>query len=198
MGISQDNVDTGLWSDVQLTKPLTKNIDFWGGVRFDTKTDTSKFSEQRMYAGFNFKKGRFTISPVLVYLKNFARTPFYEIRPQVTMGYKFTTPNKINITPRVRLEYHNKLNVKDAGRVVPILSFDKKISKNYGVFQTTEFWIPVSNPRDVAKYRKRMFFGVTRNVNKNLAVDMFYLFQWDEQVAPKYSHKLGLTWKFKL
>lgn len=200
VGFSQDNVDFGLWNDIQLTTPLSKNTDLALGVRFDTKGDTSRFSEQRIYGGFNFKNktGKFTVQPWVIFLKNFARTPYTEVRPQVTVGYKFTTENKVNITPRVRLEYHAKHNLPDDGRVVPILAFDKKVSKNWGVFNTNEFWIPINNSRDATKYRKRMFLGATRKVNSNLSVDMFYLYQRDERVAPRNTHKLGLTWKIRL
>lgn len=198
--LAQDNVDFGLWNDVQISHPVTKQVDVIAGFRFDTKRNTRSFSEQRVYAGINYKSrdSRFTIQPWVIFLKNFSRVPYYETRFQLTTGYKFTTRNKINITPRVRLEYHAKHNLPDDGRVVPILAFDKKISKNYGIFNTNEFWLPVRNTRDVAKYRKRLFFGVTRTVNPHLAVDLFYLYQRDEQVAPKNIHKIGFTWKIKV
>lgn len=197
---AQDNVDFGLWNDVQITKPINKQVDGIVGVRFDTKRNTQSFAEQRVYGGFNFKSknGRFTVQPWMIFLKNFSRRPYHEIRAQVTLGYKFTTSNKVNISPKVRLEYHGKFNLPDDGRAVPILSFDKKVSKNYSVFNTDEFWIPIGNSRDVTKYRKRLFFGVTRTVNPHLSVDLFYLYQRDEQVAPRNTHKLGLTWKIKL
>lgn len=192
--------DVGLWNDIQVSHSINKQLDVITGLRFDTKKNSEVFAEQRVYGGFNIKSknGRFTVSPWLIFLKNHARTPFYELRPQVTVGYKFTTSNKINVTPRVRLEYHMKHKVKDSGRVIPTLAFDKKLTKNYGVFQITEFWIPLYNSKDVAKYRQRYFFGVTRQLNKKLSLDMFYLLQKDQQVNPKMSHKFGLTWKIKL
>lgn len=193
---AQGNTDVGLWNDIQFTKPINKTADLLLGVRFDTKKNSDSFAEQRLYGGFNLKKGRWSLQPWVVYLKNFSKTPYYEVRPQVTVGYKFTV-NKFNITPKVRLEYHAKHKLKDDGRVVPIITFDRKITKNYGLFQTTEFWIPINNDKDVAKYRKRFFFGVTRTVNPRLSIDMFYLYQRDEQVNPKNSHKFGLTWKIK-
>ena len=197
---AQDNVDFGYWNDVQVSTAVNKQVDVIGGVRFNTKRNASVFAEQRVYGGLNFKSknGRFTAQTWLIYLKNFSKVPYTEIRPQVTFGYKFTTKNKINITPRVRLEYHAKQKLRNDGRVVPILAFDKKLSKNYGVFQTTEFWIPVKNKLDVTKYRQRYFFGVNRVINKKLSVDLFYLYQRDEQVAPKHNHALGLTWKVRL
>jgi Protein of unknown function (DUF2490) len=199
VSFAQDNVDFGLWNDLQITKSVNKQSDVVVGFRFDTKRNTRSFSEQRAYTGFNFKNksGKFTVQPWVVFIKNFSRVPYYEFRPQLTMGYKFTTKSKVNVTPRVRLEYHAKRHLKNDGRVVPILAIDKKVSKNYTLFNTNEFWIPIGNGRDVTKYRKRMFFGVTRAVNKNLAVDLFYLYQRDEQIAPKNTHKLGLTWKIR-
>lgn len=197
----QDNVDFGYWNDIQVSKAVNKQVDVIGGVRFNTKRNGSVFSEQRIYTGFNFKSkdGRFTVAPWIVYLKNFGKVPFTEIRPQVTLGYKFTTQkHKVNITPRVRLEYHAKQKLKDDGRIAPVLSIDKKLNAKYAVFQTTEVWFPVGNSKDVAKYRQRYFAGVTRTLNKNVAVDLFYLYQRDMQVAPKHNHALGLTWKFKL
>ena len=124
--------------------------------------------------------------------------PYYEIRPQATISYKFTTKSKVNITPKVRVEYHAKLNLPDDGRIETIISFDKKVSKNYSVFNANELWLPINNSRDAAKYRKRLFFGFTRTVNPHLAVDVFYLYQRDEQIQPKNNHKLGLTWKVNL
>ena len=198
VGYAQDTVDFGLWNDVQITKPINKTTDAIVGVRFDTKRDTRSFAEQRAYAGFNFKKDRFTIQPMVLFLKIFSRVPYHEVRLQTTLSYKFTAKSKVNITPKTRVEYRAKVNLPDAGRIVPIISFDKKVSKIYSVFNTDELWLPINDSRDVAKYRKRLFFGVTRNVNKHLTLDMFYLYQRDEQVQPKNNHKLGLTWKVNL
>lgn len=200
VGFAQDDVDFGYWNDIQVSTAVNKQVDVIGGLRFNTKKNGNVFAEQRLYAGLNWKSKntRFTVQPWVVLIRNFAKTPYTEVRPQLTLGYRFTTKNKINITPRVRLEYHAKHKLKDDGRVIPILAFDKKLSKKYGVFQLTEVWLPVNNDKDVAKYRQRYFFGVNRVLNKKASVDLFYLYQRDEQVAPKHNHSLGLTWKVRL
>lgn len=195
---AQDNTDFGLWNDVQVTKSLDKKTDVVGGVRFDTKRDTRSFAEQRAYGGFNFKEGNWSVQPMLVFLKNFSKKPYYEFRPQVTVSYKIPINKGLTVTPRVRAEYHFKNNgLKNDGRIVPIINVEKRLSKKYGIFQTTEVWFPIGNSKDVAKYRQRYFFGISRNVNTHLTVDAFYLFQRDEQVAPRNNHKLGLTWKIR-
>jgi len=192
-----DNVDTGLWNDVQLTKPINKHLDVVGGIRFDTKKDTSRFAEQRLYFGVNLKRGNFAVQPTLVVLRNFARVPYFEYRPQVLVSYKIKADKTITITPKVRAEYHFKQGIKNDWRVVPIITIEKKLNKKYSLFNTDEFWVS-NNGNDVAQFRKRLFFGVTRSVNKSLAIDFFYLYQRDEQVSPKNHHKLGLTWKVRL
>jgi hypothetical protein len=196
---AQDTADFGTWNDIRVTKPVNKKVDFIVGFRFDTKNNSRLFSEQRIYSGFNFKQGKFSFQPAIIVLKNFSRAGAYrELRPQLTVGYR-TVYNKVGIAPSVRLEYHIKEGgLKNDGRVVPVITFDKKLSKNYGIFNTDEFWIPIGNSRDVGKYRKRFFFGVTRTVNPHLAVDLFYLYQRDERVQPKNNHKIGMTWKIKL
>lgn len=194
---AQDNADTGVWSDVTLTHSVTKSIDLTGGVRFDTKGNSSRFAEQRIYVGFNFKHNKFTVSPAVIFLKNFSRVPYYETRPQITLSYK-TLLNGIGISPKVRIEYHAKRELSNDGRIVPVLSIDKKVSKNYSIFNTDEFWISVNNHRDVTNKRKRLFFGVTRTINPHLSMDLFYLYQRDEQSAPLNTHKLGITWKIRV
>jgi hypothetical protein len=197
IGFAQDNTDFGLWNDVTVTKVINKQFDVLGGVRFDTKKNTSKFNENRVYGGFSYKHGNFTVQPALIILKNFAKLSYYEIRPQLGLSYKIKVTETVAVTPKVRVEYHFKQHLKNDARIVPFVTIEKKLNKKYSIFNTDEFWIS-NNGKDAGQFRKRFFFGTTRVVNKHLSIDFFYLYQRDEQVRPKNTHKLGLTWKIRV
>lgn len=56
-------------------------------------------------------------------------------------------------------------------------NIDKKLSKNYGVFQTTEFWIPISNPNNITKHRyNNMKLNLSATILKFSKIIVNFLF----------------------
>lgn len=196
-GLAQDNNDSGFWNDIQIAKSLSKKTDVFVSARVDTKNNASDLSELRVSAGVNRKFGNLSLQGSVVVLKNYGRTSTtYETRPQLIASYTLYKSEKWAITPKHRLEYRFRTGANSV-KFVPILTIERKLSKNYKAFQTTEFWLD-TRKNDVSQYRKRFFQGINKVMNKNLSIDFFYLYQRDEKQAPRNKHSFGMNWKFKL
>ena len=88
---AQDDSDSGIWSEVVVTKPLNKKTDLVFGGRFETKSDNSEVQEARGYAGLTFKRGKWSFTPQVAYIRWQLRNGNYvnEWRPTFIINRKF-------------------------------------------------------------------------------------------------------------
>ncbi len=193
VGTFAQSGDFGLWNDVQITHSVNKKVDIFGGAKIETRKNNKEIQEQRYYGGVLVKQRNWTFQGSYIAVELAGN--YWEHRPVITVGRKFTYGKSWTITPRFRTEYRIR-PAKNDFRFVPTVTVERKLDKKHKAYFTGEFYSD-RRKNDTSNNRKRLFFGVNRVINKSLSVDMFYLYQRDVGVLVKNTNKLGLTWKFR-
>jgi hypothetical protein len=195
--VAQGDTDYGLWNEIQVTKPINKEVSVTFGTRIESKQVVEKLQENRYYVNLNIQRGKWTFMPSYIFLGSAGKSGWYwEHRPSFTINRKFTAPkSKWTVTVGSRNEYRIRPKKNDF-RFVPNIAIERKINDKYKAFQRTEFWVD-TRKADPTQYRTRFFFGINRTLTKNLNVDIFYLYQRDQKFDPKDVHKIGFLWKYR-
>lgn len=193
---AQDNTDFGLSNDLMVSHSVNKKVTVFAGAKIESRTNSTQIQEQRYYGGVGYKYGKWNIQGSLIVVELAAK--YWEQRPVLSVSRRFdlSKDKSWSITPGFRTEFRIRPGVNKF-RFVPTLRLEKKFNPKYSGFITMEYYRDLRNT-DVTNHWKRFYFGVNRNINKKLSVDMFYLFQKAENGPIIYNHKLGLTWRVKL
>jgi len=192
--------DVQEWNDVQITAPVTKNIDFniLGTIRIGR--DISRAVDERIGVGFTVRAGKylsFAPSYVHIGMQPFERRKLWESRLSFATTLRFQT-GKFRLSDRNQFErryrhpgipstrYRNRFQVEH-----PIGRDTIKLS----LFASDEVFYDWSVDRWV---RNRFTAGVSKVLNTNLTLDVYYLRQNDGLSRPGDLHVIGTTWRIRM
>ena len=195
-----DDEDVQSWNEIQLTAPLSKSFDFYTAVSMRFGTNVTRLSDGRFAIGFVWKPA-----------KSLSISPFYlSIRARNSRG-RFRQENRLNLratyrfpiesfglTHRSTYEYRMRAPA-NTWRYRGALTFEKDLPKSF--IPQAKFYLgdEVFYDSATGKFsRNRFTIGVNKTLNKNLAVDVYYMRQNDGYSHPGDLNVIGLTWRVKL
>jgi Protein of unknown function (DUF2490) len=197
---TQPETDTQAWNDVQFSVPVTKDIDFnlYGTIRFGR--DLSRAVDERIGVGFTFRAGKYlSFAPTYLHIgmQPFEGRKVWENRLSFPATLRFQA-GKFRLIDRNLFErryrhpgapstrYRNRFQVEH-----PIGNDKMKLS----LFASDEIFYDWGVDRWV---RNRFAAGVTKVLNSNVTLDIYYLRQNDGLSRPGDLHVIGTTWRIKL
>lgn len=194
-----DDEDIQSWNDVQLTVPLNKAFDFYTAVTMRFGKNVSRLND-----------GRYAIGLVWHPLKNLSIMPFYwyirarnsrslfqpEHRFSLRGTYRFPIKS-FGLIHRSTYEYRRR--AVNTWRYRGALTFEKDLPKKF--IPKAKFFVGDEVFYDSAtkKFsRDRFNIGISKTLNKNLGVDIYYMRQNDGFAHPGDLNILWVTWRVKL
>lgn len=194
-----DNDDTGLWSEIVVTKNINKRVDAVFGSRYETKSNNSETQEFRFYGGVNIKFGKtskWSVQPQYTFTRFQLRNGNYvnEHRPTVIVARRFQKKgSKWGFSLSSRNEFRIRPGKNDF-RFVPGFSIEYALNKKTKLINRNELWFD-TRKADPSQYRWRSFVAVNRvlsdNKSRSIALEPFVMFQKDVKFAPKFVVKGG-------
>jgi hypothetical protein len=198
--ITLPETDIQEWNDVQIAVPVTRDIEYnlYGTLRFGR--DMSRPVDERVGVGFTFRTGKylsFATAYLHIGMQPFEGRKLWESRLGFAPTVRFQV-NKFRVSDRNLFErryrhpgipstrYRNRFQVEH-----PIGSDKIKLS----LFVSDEVFYDWSIDRWV---RNRFAAGVTKVLNSNVTLDVYYLRQNDGVSRPGDLHVIGTTWRIKL
>ena len=192
--------DVQQWNDVQIAVPVTKDIDFnlLGTLRIGR--NINRPVDERIGVGFTFRAGKylsFAPSYLHIGMQPFERRKLWESRLSFATTLRFQA-DKFRLSDRNQFErryrhpgipstrYRNRFQVD-----LPIGRDTMKLS----LFASDEVFYDWSVDRWV---RNRFAAGVSKVLNSNLTLDVYYLRQNDGISRPGDLHVIGTTWRIRL
>lgn len=195
-----DDEDVQSWNDIQLTIPVNKKVDVFlqSTIRFGH--NITRVTEGRVGAGAVFKIGKaVSFSPSYTYIeaRNTAGAFRAEHRYSFRGTYKFPI-KKFGLAHRSIYEYRVR-SPGNSWRYRPSLTFEKALPEKFlakaKLFITEELFY-VSTTRKFS--RNRISIGVSKVINNNLSLEVYFLRQNDGNSHPGDLNVLGTSWKFHL
>ncbi|HSE18927.1 MAG TPA: DUF2490 domain-containing protein [Pyrinomonadaceae bacterium] len=195
-----DRTDNQFWSDVQVTVPMTRNVDFNVLGTFRLGRDISHAVDERIGMGFTFRLGQHvSIAPNYLYV---ATQPVpnrrgWESRLSLPVTLRFNI-EKFRLSDRNLLErrfrnpgttstrYRNRLQVEHpVGRAE--LGFSLYVADEVFYDWSIDRWV-----------RNRFTVGGSKVFNKHFTQDVYYLRQNDGVSVPGDLNVIGTTLRVKL
>lgn len=196
----QDDDDVQNWNDVQLTVPINKKVDFTLVGTFRFGANLSRFIEGRIAPGFVFKVNKaFSIAPsyTAIVSRNSAGRFHDEHRYSLRGTYKLPT-KVITVAHRSIYEYRARTS-GNSWRYRAAMIFEKKLPEKFipksKLFVIEEVFY-ISTTKKFS--RNRFSVGISKAINKNLTLDLYYLRQNDGRSQPGDLNVIGTTWKINL
>ena len=194
--VEQDDLQS--WNDVQLTVPMSKQFDFWTTVTMRFGKNISRLNDGRYAIGFVYKPDKaWSIQPFYWFIRaRNSRGQFRnENRLNLRIGYKFPTKS-FGLSHRSWFEYRIR-NTGNSWRYRPSLTFEKDLPKKFnGKFYITEEPFYDSSLKKFS--RNRFTVGITKNITKQLSLDLYFMRQNDGNSRPGDLSVVGTSWKIKL
>ena len=192
--------DTQLWNDVQIAVPVTKDIDFniLGTIRIGR--NVSRPVDERIGVGATFRLGRYvTLAPTYLHIgmQPFARRRVWENRLSFPVTLRFQA-GKFRLADRNMFERRLRSGAVDATRYRNRFQVEHPIGPkrmNLSLLLSEEVFYDWSVNDWV---RNRFGIGISRPLNKNITLDVYYLRQNDGRSVPGDLHVIGTTWRIKL
>lgn len=192
--------DNQFWNDVQLTVPMSKQIDFYTSVTARFGKNVSRLNDGRFAVGFVFKPNKaLSFQPFYWYINvRNSRSQFRtEHRLNLRVGYRFPFKS-FGLSHRSGFEYRLR-RPQNSWRYRPSLTLEKELPKKFlaktKLFVTEEVFYDSL----LKKFsRNRFSVGINKTLSKNLSVDVFYLRQNDGFSRPGDLNVVGATWRIKL
>lgn len=198
---SPSQTDTQSWNDVQLSVPITKNIDFniLGTLRIGR--DLSRPVDERIGSGATFRFG-----------KHLSFAPFYSYIGTQPFRGRRAWEDRLTFPATLRFEA-GKFRLSDRNQ------FERRFRHPGGVWQTryrNKFQVdhPIGSDRiklslfvsDEVFYdwavhdwvRNRASIGISKPLTKQISLDVYYLRQNDGRSVPGDIHVIGTTWRIRL
>ena len=195
-----DDEDVQSWNEVQLIAPMTKKVDFFVGLTGRFTNNAKQFNEGRIGLGYLWKPTKaLTISPFYLYIRApvIARRFRTEHRLHLGASYKFPIKS-FGLTHRSLYE-HRLRSGRSSWRYRPSLKFEKELPKK---LLSDAKWFLMEEPFYVSATgkwsRNRFSVGVSKTINKNLSLDVYYLRQNDGYSHPGDLNVIGTSWKVKM
>jgi hypothetical protein len=199
---SQDAGDTDVqfWNDLQVSIPLNKNIDLQllSTARFGEKI--SRFEHGRIGAGISASLGKGFSAGAnyqLIESRNSQSRFTTEHRYTFRGGYKFPV-KRFGLSHRSTYEYRVRSG-SNSWRYRAALTIEKKLPDNWikdaEVFLTEEaFYVSTAGRFS----RNRVSAGVSKKINSNLTLDLYYMRQNDGTSQRGDLHVIGTAWRVHL
>ena len=196
----QDDEDFQSWNDVQLTVSMSKQVDFLTRLTLRFGNDVSQFNDGRFTIGFIWKPSHaVSISPFYTYVDARNSTGHFKIENRLNLAATYRFPVKrIGLSHRSTIERRLRKPV-NSWRYRAQLTFDKdipnKVIPNTKFFMSDEVFYDTISDRFS---RNRFAVGVTKTLNHNLSLDIYYMRQNDGLSHPGDLNIIGTAWKVKL
>lgn len=192
--------DSQEWNDLQVSIPLSKQIDFGvlGTLRFGR--DINRPVDERLGTGFTFRAGEYlTFSSFYLYI---ATQPLKGIRifeNRISLGTTLKFPlGNFRFSDRNLLERRFRRPVRDSTRYRNKLQIEHSVGPSklkLSLFVAEE----VSYDWSVNSWvRNRASVGLTKVFNKHVTGDLYYLRQNDSHSIPGDLHVLGTALRLRL
>lgn len=185
------------WNDVQLTAPLGKRVDavLTGTFRFGS--NIQRLVDRRASLAFNFKLNDWlTIQPGYTNISTTPRIGRERVENRLTFAATYKFPfKKFTLTNRSLFERRLR-SPQNATRYRNKISFDVpffKVAKTRFVATNEVFYDWSLNRWS----RNRASVGLSRAVNKNLTVEVYFMRQNDGTTRPGDLSIIGTTFKIK-
>lgn len=197
---AQDDEDFQSWNDLQVTIPINSRFDFFLQTTGRVGRNITRFNEGRVGAGLVWKVSKaFSVSPSYLYIsaRNTAGEFRIEHRYNLRGTYKFPIKS-FGLSHRSLYEYRQRPS-GNSWRYRPSLTFEKELPEKFmsnAKFFVTEEPFYVSTTGKFS--RNRFSLGISKTLNKHLALDVYYLRQNDGFSHPGDLSVIGTSWKIKL
>jgi hypothetical protein len=192
--------DDQSWNDVQITVPMSKQVDFTMQATLRLGDNFSQAVDQRWGVGFVFKLNRY-LSLNQLYFHREARPPNGrpEREERVTLGAmvrfpagKFTVSDRNWFEHRWRAPQVNAWRYRNRLQVEHPFKIGKKKFTWFVADEVFYDWSLHVWPRN------RAAAGLSRALNKHLTVDLYYTRQNDSHTRPGDLNIIWSTWRIKL
>lgn len=195
-----DHEDLQSWNEVQLTVPMSKQVDFLSRLTLRFGNDVSRLIERRYTVGFAWKPTTaISISPFYSYVDARNSTGRFRIENRLNLAATYHFPIKrFGLSHRSTVERRLRLP-ENSWRYRAQLTFDKDIPSK--VIPKTKFFMSdeVFYDSILERFsRNRFAVGVTKTITQNLALDIYYMRQNDGVSRPGDLNIIGTAWKIKL
>lgn len=191
--------DIQSWNDVQLTMPLAKKVDFFTKLTLRFGKNITRLNDGRYTIGLVLKPSKaLSISPFFGYINARNGGGDFRIENRLSLSATYRFPiKKFGLTHRSTYEY--RMRAVNTWQYRAQMTFDKDIPKH--IIRHTKFFFgdEVFYNSATAKFsRNRFNIGLTKTINKNLAVDIYYMRQNDGFSHPGDINAIWTAWKIKL
>jgi Protein of unknown function (DUF2490) len=194
-----DENDTQSWNDVQLTAPISKQLDLVAQGTFRFGRDITRLNDRRFAVGVIYKP-----------TKSLSFQPFYwQIRARNALG-NFRNEYRLNLRVIYRLPF-KKIGIShrswferrlrrplNSWRYRPSITIEKevpaKLIAKAKLFVTEEIFYDSLLKRFS---RNRFSVGVNKTLSNHLSLDVFYMRQNDGFSIPGDLNVIGTSWKIK-
>jgi hypothetical protein len=186
--------DTQFWNDVQITAPVTKQVDFLINTTLRIGRDVTFLVDRRVGVGFSFKVGKYlTFSPTYtnIVMRPYKNRKVNENRLSFasTVRFKrgdFTLSDRNLVERRLRFpldstRYRNRLQI-DHPVQISGFKFTAFVADEVFYDWSVNDWV-----------RNRFAVGGGRVINKNLTFDLYYMRQNDGRARPGDLNIIGTT-----
>lgn len=195
-----DDSDFQSWNDLQVTVPVTKKLDIYTAATIQFHSNLSKLDNTRFSIGATVKPAKgFSITPFVTFLsdRNSRNNFRYEYRYVLRGVYKHDF-EQFSISHRSQIEYRYRPGA-NTWRYRPSVTVEKKLPKSFvpglKIFVTEE---PFYDSASGRFSRNRISAGVNKSLNKKVSLDLYYLYQGDNNSSPGSVNVLGTGLKVSL
>lgn len=194
-----DEADNQLWSDVQLTAPMTKKFDFYLAGTFRFGKNITRSNDSRLAVGFIYKPNKaLSVQPFYWHIdaRNANGRFRTEHRLNLRVNYRFPF-KKFGLSHRSWFEYRLR-SPRNSWRYRPSLTYEKNIPK---IIPKSKFFVTEEVFYDsvLKKFsRNRFSVGINRTLTKSTSLDIFYLRQNDGFSRPGDLNVIGTSLKIRL
>ena len=192
--------DNQSWNDVQITIPMTKQVDFLTQVTLRLGDNISQTVDQRWGVGFAFKVHKYvTLTPFYFHREARAPNSFHESEDRLTLGGVVRFPlGKFTIADRNWIERRWREPQRDAVRYRNRLQVERPFKINGAKFT---WFVSDEVFYDWSLHvwpRNRAAAGITHPFNKHLTLELYYTRQNDSHTRPGDLNIIWATWRVKL
>ena len=195
-----DQTDNQLWSDVQLSIPVTKQIDFTLSGTLRLGRDISNPIDERIGAGFSVKVGKhITVAPGYQHIgmQPFAGRRIWENRLSLPVQFRFDAGD-FRLTQRNLIERRLRNSGVKSTRYRNRFQIEHPLGPDglgLSLYVADEVFYDWAVDRWV---RNRFSVGAIKVFNKHITQDFFYLRQNDGVSVPCDLNVIGTTLRVRL
>jgi hypothetical protein len=192
-----DDEDIQSWNDVQLTVPLNKSFDFYTSVTMRFGKNVTRLNDGRFAVGVVWKPTK-ALSIMPFYWNIRARNSRSQFRQEHRLSlrgtYRFPIKS-FGLIHQSTYEYRMRAPA-NTWRYRAKLTFEKDLPKKFIPSAKFFFGDEVFYDSATRKFsRNRFSIGINKTLNRNLAVDIYYMRQNDGFSHPGDLITLWVTWR---